>query len=90
MATALRLSVRTGVVGAWALMVGAVVLVLVDRLVSVVGEGPAGSPTMATVGLPIGAVVSSVLLGLYNGGSASVLVGIVLIAAGWYQLLALT
>lgn len=89
MPTTLRLSVRTGVVGAWALMVGAVILVLVDRLVSVVGEGPSGAPAVAAVGIPVGAVVSSVLLGLYNGGSASVLVGIVLIAAGWYQLLAL-
>jgi len=90
MATAMRLSVRTGIVGAWAVMVGVAVVVLVERLVSTLHEGSAATPSVAMAGIPVGGFVSSILLGLYNGGSASVFVGILLIIAGWYQLLSLS
>lgn len=89
MATATRLSVRTGIIGAWAVMLGVAVVVLVERLVSTLHES-AATPSLAMAGVPVGGFVTSVLVGLYNGGSASVFVGILLIIVGWYQLLSLS
>lgn len=88
MRTTFRLSVRTGVVGAWALMVGVAILVLVERLLALVAPATR-TPPLTTAGVPLGALVASLLTGLYNGGAAAVLIGIVLIALGWYRLLSL-
>ena len=90
MATKVRLSVRTGVVGAWTAMVGFVFVVLAERLVGVIGVVDDGAvvPSLSTAGIPIASAVMALLVGLYNGGSASVFVGLLLVFVGWYQLLA--
>lgn len=89
MATKMRLSVRTGVVGAWTAMVGFVIVVIVDRLVSVVDDGVV-VPPLTTAGVPIASAITAILVGLYNGGSVSVFVGLLLMLVGWYQVLAIT
>lgn len=88
MASRMRLSSRTGVVGAWIAMVGFVVLVVVERLVSVVDDGTV-APSLSTAGVPIASALTAFLVGLYNGGSVSVFVGLLLVFVGWYQLLAM-
>lgn len=92
MATKVRFSVRTGVVGAWTAMVGFVLVVLAERLVGVIGGVDDGVvvPSLSTAGIPIASAVMAILGGLYNGGSASVFVGLLLIFVGWYQVVAVT
>lgn len=81
-----RLSARTGVVGAWATMVGFVLLVVVERLVTVLEDG-AMTPSLTTAGIPIGGMITAFLVGLYNGGSVSMFVGLLLVFVGWYQVI---
>lgn len=89
MVTKVRLSVRTGVVGAWTAMVGFVLVVVVERLLSIVDDGVV-TPTLATAGIPVASAIMAILVGLYNGGSASVFVGLLLVFVGWYQVLMIT
>ena len=79
-----RLSARTGVVGAWATMVGFVLVVVVERLVTVLEDG-AMTPSVTTAGVPISGMITAFLGGLYNGGSVSVFVGLLMVFVGWYQ-----
>ncbi|MFW6265235.1 MAG: hypothetical protein ACOC2A_00480 [Halanaeroarchaeum sp.] len=88
MGTKARLSVRTGVVGAWTAMAGFVLVIVAERLVSLVDDA-AAVPPLTTAGVPIASAVTAVLVGLYNGGSVSVFVGLLLLFVGWYQVLAL-
>lgn len=89
MAIKMRISVQTGIVGAWTAIVGFVIVVLVDRLVSIVDDGVV-VPPLTTAGVPIASAVTAILVGLYNGGSVSVFVGLLLMFVGWYQVLAMT
>lgn len=88
MRSKVRLSARTGVVGAWTTIFGFVIVVLVERLVSVVDDGVV-APPLTTVGVPIASAVTAILVGLYNGGSVSMFVGLLLLFGGWYQVLAM-
>lgn len=87
MTSTIRLYVRTGIVGAWAVFFGAALLVAAERLLTTFDPEPSGKTTLATAGVPIFAMTHGLLEGLYDGGAASVLVGLVLVFAGWYQLL---
>lgn len=90
MASTFRLSIRTGIVGAWASFVGVALILLVGRVLHVLDGGTKSDPSaLARAGVPIGALLTSAAMGLYNGGSVSILLGIVLVAAGWYQVLSL-
>ncbi|MFB6069686.1 MAG: hypothetical protein ABEJ76_01575 [Halanaeroarchaeum sp.] len=88
MASAIRYSARIGVVGAWAVILGAAILVSVDRALSLLARGgPSSGLTAAR--LPFDALLASTLTGIASGGSMAVVVGVLLIAVGWYQLLTL-
>ena len=88
MTTRLRLSMRTGIVGAWTLMIGFVGVLVADRLVTVVDE--TASTPLVTAGVPIAGALTAVLTSLYDGGSVSVFVGLLLVFVGWYQVLTTT
>lgn len=85
MTTRLRVSIRTGILGAWTVMVGFVGVVLADRLVSIVDD--AATTPLVTAGVPLASAVTGVLAGLYSGGSVSVFVGLLLVLVGWHQVL---
>ena len=89
MVTAIRLYVRTGIVGAWAVFFGLAILVAAERVLSAFKPDDTGQMALATAGLPTLAAIHRIFEGLYDGGAATVLVGIVLVFAGWYQLLKL-
>ena len=88
MTTRLRLSMRTGIVGAWTLMVGFVGVLIAERLVTLVDD--AASTPLVTAGVPIAGALTAVLTSLYDGGSLSVFVGLLLVFVGWYQVLITT
>lgn len=88
MRTKLRFSMRTGILGAWTLMVGFVGVLLAERLVTAVDD--AASTPIVTAGVPIAGALTAVLTGLYDGGSVSVFVGLLLVFVGWYQVLITT
>lgn len=76
---------RTGIVGAWTLMIGFVGVLLAERLVTVVDD--TASTPLVTAGIPIAGAVTALLASLYRGGSVSVFVGLLLVLVGWYQVL---
>ncbi|MFW5918727.1 MAG: hypothetical protein ACOCSF_00845 [Halanaeroarchaeum sp.] len=86
MTTRLRVSIRTGILGVWTVMVGSVGVLLADRLVSVVDD--AAATPLVTAGVPLASSGTGVLAGLYSGGSVSVFVGLLLVLVGWHQVLA--
>jgi hypothetical protein len=90
MATSVRLSVRAGVVGAWAVLLGGTLVYGIDRLLGVLGTESASSNSLAAAGLPVVALAETALLNVYNGSAMSVFVGVLLVLAGWYQLLRLS
>lgn len=81
-----RVYVRTGIVGAWAVFVGIALVLTASRLLALFQPQESTAP-LAAAGMPIAAILWDMLLGLYNGGAASVLLGILLVFLGWYQLL---
>lgn len=88
MTTRLRMSMRTGIVGAWTLMIGFVGVLVAERLVTVVDDS--ASTPLITAGVPIAGALTAVLSGLYDGGAVSVFIGLLLVFVGWYQVLTAT
>lgn len=90
MASAVRLYVRTGIVGSWAVLLGGTIVLGLDRLLGLLNTNGSGSVTLATAGLPIVALAETALINVYNGSALSVFVGVLLVLGGWYQLLRLS
>lgn len=90
MKSAIRVSVRTGIVGFWAVIFGGTIVLGLDRVLGLLSADGSTSAPMATAGLPIVALAETALINVYNGSAFSVLVGILLVTAGWYQLLRLS
>ena len=90
MASSVRLSVRAGVVGAWAVLLGGTLVYGIDRVLGMLGTEGASSNSLAAAGLPVVALAETALINVYNGSAASVFVGVLLVFAGWYQLLRLS
>ncbi len=87
MASSVRLYVRTGVVGSWAVILGGTLILGIDRLLGMLGTDGTNSISLATAGLPIVALAETALINVYNGSAVSVFVGVLLLLGGWYQLL---
>ncbi|MFW6385218.1 MAG: hypothetical protein ACOCY7_03685 [Halodesulfurarchaeum sp.] len=89
MASAIRLYVRTGILGAWAAIFGFVILFVTGRLLHVLREPQSVPPDVGSVGVSFFGILSSVVVPVYNGGVVSVAIGVVLVMTGWYRLLRL-
>lgn len=89
MASTIRLYVRTGIVGAWAVMVGVALLFVAQRFLELFDPQESTGVGLTTAELPLLGFISSILMAVYNGGAMSVLLGIVLVFVGWYRLLRL-
>ncbi|MFB6086710.1 MAG: hypothetical protein ABEJ84_07900 [Halodesulfurarchaeum sp.] len=89
MVSTVRLSARTGAVGVWAVLLGGTLVYGIDRLLGVLDEG-ARSGSLAAAGLPIVALAETALMNVYSGSAASVFIGVLLVLAGWYQLMRLS
>lgn len=90
MVTSVRLSVRTGAIGAWAVLLGGTLVYGIDRLLGLLGSEGAKSGSLAAAGFPVVALAETALINVYNGSAASVFVGVLLLLGGWYQLLRLS
>lgn len=86
MATARRLPFTTTVVGAWAVMIGVALLVLAKRLVTAVPDLE-GAPSGVVHGGVSVETVRGLFTGLHDGGALIVVLGMLLVFAGWYRLL---
>lgn len=89
MDTRARVYVRTGIVGAWAVFIGVALALAASRLLALFEPDTAQSSTLAAAGFPLTTILVEGFTNLYEGGAASVIVGIVLVFLGWYQLLRL-
>lgn len=87
MTATVRVYVRTGIVGAWAVFIGIALVLTANRLISVMERAPTGSTDLAAASMPLSAVAWEVLGNLYSGGALSVFLGIVLILIGWMLIL---
>lgn len=90
MTSAVRLYVRAGVVGSWAVLLGGTLILGIDRFLGMLGTDGTSSVPLATAGLPIVALAETALINVYNGSAVSVFVGLLLVLGGWYQLLQLS
>ncbi|MFB6112843.1 MAG: hypothetical protein ABEJ58_01920 [Halodesulfurarchaeum sp.] len=91
MGTTVRLLIRTGIVGSWAVIFGFAIVVVVQRLLDLFSkhpETPTHSPLSAGT-VPLIGSFTDVLAVLYDGGLLSVVVGALLVIVGWYQILRL-
>ena len=84
-----RVYVRTGIVGAWAVFVGIALALTASRLLAIVTPAESGTDPLIAAGLPLTTILLDGVTTLYEGGAASVIVGIILVFVGWYQLLQL-
>ncbi|MFB6153496.1 MAG: hypothetical protein ABEJ27_04515 [Halodesulfurarchaeum sp.] len=89
MARTLQLYVRTGIVGAWAVMFGFAVVIGVKRALTVFQPTTTRNPALTAAGFPVAGFVTALVTGLYNGGSASMVIGGLLVLVGWVQLMRL-
>ncbi|MFB6267791.1 MAG: hypothetical protein ABEI31_09040 [Halodesulfurarchaeum sp.] len=89
MARTLQLYVRTGIVGAWAVMLGFAVVIGVKRALSVLEPTTTRNPALTAAGFPVAGFVTALFTGLYNGGSMSMALGGLLVLVGWAQLVRL-
>lgn len=87
MTATVRVYVRTGIVGAWAVFIGLALILTANRLLSVMDQAPTGSTELAAASMPLSTMVWDVLGNLYSGGALSVFIGIVLIVVGWFLIL---
>ncbi len=94
MTATVRVYVRTGIVGAWAIFIGFALVLTASRLLTVVESGPAESATgaaeptnLAAAAMPLSSILWDVLQNLYSGGALSVFVGVVLVLVGWFLIL---
>ena len=87
MSATVRVYVRTGIVGAWAVFIGFALVLTASRLLTVMEPGAAESTNLATAAMPLSSVVWEVLQNLYSGGAVSVFVGVVLVLLGWFLIL---
>lgn len=87
MTATVRIYVRTGIVGAWAVFIGFGLVLTGNRLLTVVNPGATGATDLDAASMPLSAVVSEVVQNLYNGGTISVFVGIVLVLMDWFLIL---
>lgn len=94
MSATVRVYVRTGIVGAWAIFIGSALVLTASRLLTVMETGAAASPTgvaeptnLTAAAIPLSSIVWDVLQNLYSGGAVSVFVGIVLVLVGWFLIL---
>jgi hypothetical protein len=87
MQTTIRAYVRTGIVGAWAVFLGFAVALTASRLLAIVDPEAMEMGGLARAGLPLSSLIWHVLQRLYDGGAASVVLGIVLVLVGWFLVL---
>lgn len=78
-----RAYVRTGIVGAWAVFFGFAVALTASRLLAVVEPEAVATGGLSSAGLPFSSLIWHILTSLYDGGAASVVLGIVLVLLGW-------
>lgn len=83
----IRAYVRTGIVGAWAVFLGFAVSLAASRLLAVVDRQTVEMGGLARAGLPLSSQIWHVFQSLYEGGAASILLGIVLVLVGWFLVL---
>jgi ABC-type phosphate transport system permease subunit len=87
MGATVRVYVRTGIVGAWAVFIGVALAVTATRLLAMLRPDAAGSSSLAAAGMPLSSAIWQVLAHLYEGGAASVLVGLGLVVFGWFLII---
>lgn len=87
MTATVRVYVRTGIVGAWAIFIGIAIVLTANRLLSLMDRAPTGSTDLAAASMPLSSILFDVLANLYSGGALSVFLGIVLILLGWFLIL---
>jgi hypothetical protein len=89
MESTIRMYVRTGIVGAWAVFLGVALVLTASRLLELFDPSAReeGVTSLASAGIPLAATIADALVQLYNGGAASVILGILLVFIGLYQLL---
>lgn len=89
MDSTIGLYVRTGIVGSWAVMVGAALVYVAERILELLTPHESGPGALTVSSVPVFGFLSTVLYAVYNGGAISVLFGILLVFVGWYRLLRL-
>lgn len=87
MTATVRIYVRTGIVGAWAVFIGIALVLTANRLLTVVDPAATGATNLDAAAMPLSVVVWEVVQNLYSGGTISVFVGIVLVLLGWFLIL---
>lgn len=90
MPSAVKLYVRTGIVGSWAVLFGGSIVLALDWVLGHLSANGSDSVPLAAAGLPIVALAETALINVYNGSAFSVLIGVLLVTIGWYQLLRLS
>ncbi|MBS3759926.1 hypothetical protein [Halodesulfurarchaeum sp.] len=90
MASAVKLSVRTGIVGSWAVLFGGTLVLGLNWVLGLISANGSNSVPLAAAGFPIVALAETALINVYNGSAFTVLIGVLLVTAGWYQLLRLS
>lgn len=89
MQSTVRVYGRTGIVGAWAVFIGVAVIIATSRFLEMFQPESREVSGLALAGPPLATLVFEAVLSLYNSGSTSVLLGMFLVFAGWYQLVRL-
>jgi hypothetical protein len=90
MVSATKVYVRTGIVGTWAVLLGGTIVVGIDRALGMLPQNGSSSVSISAAGFPILALAESALLNVYQGSAVGILLGVLLLLGGWYELLRLS